>query len=63
MHVKQGYFSGGGGYVLGKEALRRFGERDRDLCQKDHGAEDVALGACMEKLGVKTKESVDSLGK
>ena len=60
--VKQGYYSGGGGYVLSRESLRRFGERPEKLCAHDHGAEDVEMGRCMEKLGVKTKASVDNLG-
>ena len=59
----QGYFSGGGGYVLSKEALRRFGNRPPDLCFNDTGAEDVKLGDCMQKLGVKTGDSRDALGR
>ena len=61
--VKQGYFSGGGGYVLSREALTRYGKRSQNLCSKDQGAEDVEMGRCMEKLKVKTGDSRDALGR
>ena len=65
--TKQGFFSGGAGYVLSKEALKRFVETgldDPDLCrQDDGGAEDVEIAKCMVKLGVEAGDSRDLEGK
>ena len=68
-YVSQGYMSGGAGYVLSKEALKRFvkqGVTDETglTCRHDgEGAEDVELGKCMENLHVKAGDSRDSLGR
>jgi hypothetical protein len=63
--VKQGYYSGGAGYVLSKEALTRFANKGRNskICRQDGGAEDVELGKCMKNLGVETVNSLDALGR
>ncbi|XP_046575241.1 glycoprotein-N-acetylgalactosamine 3-beta-galactosyltransferase 1-B-like [Haliotis rubra] len=61
--VKQGYYSGGAGYVLSKEALTRFAQRDPDICRKDGGSEDAEIGRCMETLGIRTGNSTDALGR
>jgi len=58
-----GYFAGGAGYVLGREALKRFvvsGINNASIChQGDNGDEDVNLGACMRRLNVTHGDSRD----
>jgi glycoprotein-N-acetylgalactosamine 3-beta-galactosyltransferase len=63
--VPKGYMSGGPGYVLSKEALRRYAEigfhDDRKCQQADDGSEDVNIGYCMQRLGIMSGDSRDSL--
>ena len=63
LFVAQGYFSGGGGYVISKEALKRYGKRLATQCTIDKEPEDVNFGKCMEMLGVVTGDSRDSLNR
>ncbi|XP_065360903.1 glycoprotein-N-acetylgalactosamine 3-beta-galactosyltransferase 1-like [Calliphora vicina] len=63
--VKQGYMSGGAGYVLSKEALKKFGSEafdDPDKCSESYQAEDVQLGMCLENIGVIAGDSRDEEG-
>lgn len=66
-HVKQGYMSGGAGYVLSKEALSRFVTQSvdsKEKCRQDGaGAEDVEIGKCLQNVGVKAGDSRDKLGR
>lgn len=69
-YVRQGYMSGGAGYVLSREALRLFVEKglsDKHTpkCKNDSegGAEDVDMGQCLEAIGVIAGDSRDSLGR
>ena len=59
------YMSGGGGYVMSNEALRRLvvlGIDGNIPCWTQGGAEDVAVGRCMADVGVVAGDSTDSQG-
>ncbi|CAL1537637.1 unnamed protein product [Lymnaea stagnalis] len=64
--LKQGYASGGAGYVISKEALTRYGRRGFDnasVCRNASGHEDVEMGRCLQNLGVVLKPSLDALNR
>ncbi|KAL5280832.1 C1GALT1.2 family protein [Megaselia abdita] len=61
--IEQGYMSGGAGYVLSRDALRRFVEeaypmRNENCSSGDvYKAEDNELGRCLQAVGVKAGDS------
>lgn len=62
--IKQGYMSGGAGYVLSRESLRRFIQGlDSGLCTPFSPIEDMALGKCMETMKVEPTDSRDVRGR
>ena len=65
--VKDGYMSGGAGYVLSKESLKRFATEsltDPSKCkQQANGMEDVEMGNCLKAVGVRNEDSRDNLGR
>ncbi|KAK2719739.1 glycoprotein-N-acetylgalactosamine 3-beta-galactosyltransferase 1-like isoform X2 [Artemia franciscana] len=68
MHVKGGYMSGGAGYILSKEAVKRFvtiSLKNITICKADDhtGAEDAELGKCLKNVGVSAKDSRDEYGR
>ena len=63
--VYSGYHSGGSGYVLSKEALKRFGENVAhylQACPKDGPDEDLRMGACLTRMGIKVVNTSDEEG-
>ncbi|XP_046371155.2 glycoprotein-N-acetylgalactosamine 3-beta-galactosyltransferase 1-like [Haliotis rufescens] len=59
------YNSGGAGYVLSREALRRYGELAllRSVCADPGGPEDKEIGYCLRQLGVEIGDTTDRFGK
>lgn len=58
--------SGGAGYVLSQEAVRRFVEQalpNTKQCPVLASAEDAALGKCLKSVNVIPGDSRDSLGR
>ncbi|XP_064590715.1 glycoprotein-N-acetylgalactosamine 3-beta-galactosyltransferase 1-like [Zonotrichia leucophrys gambelii] len=62
--ARQGYMSGGAGYVLSRGALSRLAPAlARGSCGRGGPEEDVALGQCLERLGVPVGDSRDTRGR
>ena len=63
--VEHGYHSGGAGYVLSNEALKRIGSKlttDYNFCPNS-GTEDVDIAKCLRKLAVFPNKSIDEIGR
>ncbi|XP_060084504.1 glycoprotein-N-acetylgalactosamine 3-beta-galactosyltransferase 1-like [Ylistrum balloti] len=65
VHLKQGYMSGGAGYVMSQSALRMIVEDglQKDLCPRDGNDEDVDVGRCLETVGVQPYKTTDKFGR
>lgn len=65
--VRQGFMSGGAGYVLSKKALQRFVEdalTNEDICYKgNNGPEDVEIGKCLQNVNVTAGDTRDENGR
>ncbi|XP_068140315.1 glycoprotein-N-acetylgalactosamine 3-beta-galactosyltransferase 1-like [Drosophila tropicalis] len=66
LYLKQGFMSGGAGYVFSREALRQFVQKglgNPKICYTGISeAEDFEVGRCMENLNVTAGDSRDPMG-
>ncbi|KAH8870541.1 Glycoprotein-N-acetylgalactosamine 3-beta-galactosyltransferase 1, partial [Schistosoma japonicum] len=66
-HVRNGYFSGGAGYVLSREALKNIVEKSIDKHPNcpvyDENEEDVKMSICGQAVGVRLFDVCDILGR
>ncbi|KAH8386155.1 hypothetical protein KR200_001675 [Drosophila serrata] len=62
----QGYMSGGAGYVMSRDALRRlnlFAFNNTRFCPPNQSSEDKGIGFCLQNVGVVAGESRDEKGR
>eukprot|EP00099_Drosophila_melanogaster_P000852 NP_001033979.1 uncharacterized protein Dmel_CG34056 [Drosophila melanogaster] len=62
----QGYMSGGAGYVMSRDALRRlnlFAFNNSQFCPINNNSEDRQIGFCLQNVGVVAGDSRDEEGR